>query len=332
MTGLDPTTVAQAAPVIAAAMGLAWPGERMEVLKYLNDYRNMIFNMPEGREIFSNVFHCICLSEFTEPCGTSVCSTWNTFNGFSLPADVSAVVAVFDAGDPMILRSRWRESRVGMSGTGIAVSTTETARQSPVERDIKSGTATRLKVRASHAGDANLLVTLRVIDADWQERTVEFTLLDDQWASAEIHVREIRSVALPVDRKGEITLAQEDGYELSIYDPWERVPSYRRFKVAPHGRNTSVLVQGIKQYRKVWFDHDIVEVGDSRVIQHAGRFFKHGDESTEAKDLKRAMFDKVALKEELAGVIGRHRGRAIQDSNPARGRRITRSTRLPGYR
>jgi hypothetical protein len=122
------------------------------------------------------------------------------------------------------------------------------------------------------------------------------------------------------------------GRVLSIYDPWEVVPAYRRFKVSTGECPSAVLVQGTKRFRNVWFDHDIVEVGDARVIQAAGRHFKHGDHSTDPKDLRRAQLDLKTLGDELAGVIARNRGKSIQDGNPARGRRITRNTRLPGYR
>lgn len=332
MTGLEPTTVAVAAPIIADAMGIQWPGERKEVLHHLNDYRNLIFNRPEGVEIFSNVFHCICVSEFREQCGTNECSPWNAFHGFSLPSDVSSIVGAWESGDPLVLRSRWRETRYGRGSCGRSLELTETARQYATERDPNAD-AVKLKVHAAHPDDADKVMVVTVIDADWKTVKLEFTFLADGWAVAESHARQVVSVALPGNLQGEVTIAQEDGYELSIYDPWETAPAYRRFKVGYHAANcpTSVLVQGIKRFRKVWFDHDIVEVGDPRVIQAAGRHFKHGNNSTDAKDLRRAASDLATMGNELAGVIARNRGRSVQDGNPARGRRITRSTRLPGY-
>ncbi len=329
MTGLEPTTVAVAAPIIARAMGLSWPGERKEVLRHLNDYRNLIFNRPEGAELFSNVFHCICVSEFEEPCGTGDCSPWNKFHGFSLPADVSSVVSAWESGDPLILRSRWRESRTGLGACGRSLELVETPRQHPTERDINVE-ASRLKVSGSHPDDVGKKVHLTVVDADWKKQTLAFEILENGWSSVECHVRRVTGVSLPHDRMGEITLSQEDGYELSIYDPWEIVPAYRRFKLGYRACPDAVMVQGIKRFRNVWFDHDIVEVGDARVIQAAGRYFKHGDESTDRKDIQRAQLDLGTMGNELAGVIARNRGRSIQDGNPARGRRITRSTRLPG--
>jgi hypothetical protein len=184
MTGLEPTTVAVAAPIIANAMGIAWPGERKEVLQHLNDYRNLLYNRPEGVQMFSNVSHCICVSELRESCGTSDCSTWNTFHGFSLPADVAGVVGAWSARDAMILRSRWRETRTGRGDCGGAVALTESARQYATERD-PNAVAVKLKVSCAHPDDAGKKVVVTAIDADWKTVTLEFTLVANEWAAAE---------------------------------------------------------------------------------------------------------------------------------------------------
>lgn len=328
MTGLQPTTLAHAGPVMAKNLGLSWLDDRLAVVGYINKFRELLFlNYPEDNQ-FSNIFHCICVSKFNEPCVRGTCITGSPYWGFSLPRDVEAVEAIFTYGYPQVVRSRWRETLDGIpSGCGGQTDATEMARQFPTERDMDAISA--LKVRGEHRDDAGKKLFIQVIDADWKEQTLEFTFEADGWAVVPTLVREILSVALPVDRVGGVTVAQAEGRELSFYQPWETVPAYRRFKLPRTCPTTAVVVQGVKRFYPIWWGHDIVEVGSSIVIEHAAKYFKYGENTTDTKEIKTAEYHLAKMKEAVAGLIARSRGHATMDGTPFRGR-ITKSTRLPG--
>lgn len=329
--GLDPTTVDRAGPILAAAKGLRWPEDRPEVVAYLNKYRNLLFNSYEDFKLFGNVFHCICISTFRERCATGSCDDPATYQGFTLPADVAAVEAVWDSGEPLKIRSRWREAMTGIGLVGPRVEVLEMAEQFATERDPNSICA--LKVWCERDEDAGKHVVIEVIDGDWKTRKLDFELAAGGWVTVEERVREIRSVALPLGRTGSITLAQQDGYELSIYAPDETVPSYRRFKIASTCPAGAVKIQGTRRFRSIYFDSDIVEVGDQLVIESAARFFKYGENTVEANEIRTAAYHKSEMTNYLNGLVARHRGHAIQDQTPFKGRPLPRRTKkLPGYR
>lgn len=326
--GLNPTTVSVAAPILAKANGLRWPQERSRVLELVNKYRNLLYNLYDEVKLFDEVNHCICLSDFREPCAIGCEPTY--WKGFTLPYDVLSVESSWESGNVLTQRSRWRESLVGRMSPGSAMEMFEVPGQFPTERDMNS--VQRLKVYAESHEDEGLVVTVKVIDADWKPQTLGFSLVGDGWVTVDHEVREILEVALPVSQVGGVTLAQEDNYELSIYAPSEVVPSYKRYRVGVGCNAEAVLLQCTRRMLPLYFDTDIVEVGDQLVMESAARYFKYGENSTDQKDIKRAEYDLAKMKESLAGLLSRTRGRSKQDGSPYKGRPLPRSVKhLPGY-
>lgn len=328
MTGLASTTIAVAGPVFAEGLDISWEERRDEVVAAINEFRNEMFNIYP--DIFANVFHCICTSRFNDAC-VPHCSTGNFYYGFTIPADMTGVEAIFRYGHlPLVLRSRWRETRTGVEGCGPVFAAVETNRQFCTERDPNA--ITTLKVTSSRPEDAGKSVLVEVLDSDGKPQVLEYVLAVDEWSYSHTFVREIRGVSLPVGRKGSVTIAQTDGYILSEYFPWESAPSYRRFKVPANCEcPPSVLVQGGKAFVPVTCDSEIVEIGDPLVMKYAARFLRYSANSSDAKELKIAEYHRGQRDTQLAGLMKRFRGHAVQDNTPARGRPVTKSTRLPGY-
>lgn len=326
-TGLDPITVSEAGPIMAEALGLRWPDDRPEVLKYINKYRQLLYTMYDKFKLFDNVYHCICVSEFPELC-TSCDEA--SYQGVTLPNDILSVVGVWSYGQPLTIHSRWRETHTGMSNTGPRVSATEMAEKFCTERDLKK--VCKLRIFTEREEDAGKLVHIDVISKSNRRQRIVMTLVGDGWAISPVPVRKIISVSLPAGRVGWVRLAQNDGYDLSIYAPWESVPSYRRLKIPATSCKGTVIVQGVKKFQKICFDHEVVEVGNDLIIEAAARFFKYGEATTETNEINRAVYDKSQLAELLNGLIARHRGHAVQDANPFRPSIRRRNKLLPGYR
>ena len=322
-TGLNPCTVAEAGPIMARSMGFSWEQDRTEVVEYVNKFRILLHTEYEKFKLFDDTFHCICVQNFVNESGES-------YQGFTLPNNILGPKVVFAYGLPLRLRSRWRESHNGIGVSSLGrVEAILMAEKFATERDIK--TVTKIKLYTEHEKDAGKKVHLEVIDASNRQRKIEFTLMHDGWAVSPVKVRKILSVSLPT-RSGSVLLAQSDGYELSLYDPWETAPSYSRMKLQKQCPKGTVIVQGTNNPRKgVYFDHDIVEVGNSLVIEEAGKFFKYGESTTDQKEIQTAEYHKAKMDGYLRGEIARHRGEAIQDGSKFKGGRITASKDLPGY-
>lgn len=323
-TGLNPCTVAEAGPVMARAMGFSWEQDRSEVVDYLNRFRLLVFTSYDKFKLFDDTFHCICVQTFQSPCG-------ETYQGFSLPNDILGVEAIYSYGVPLLLRSRWRESHTGLGIKSLKrIEAVQMAEVFATERDLKS--VTKIKLFTEHEKDNGKKVYVEVLDVSDRTRRIEFTLMHDGWATSPVKVKKILSVSLPSGRFGSILIAQQDGYELSLYDPWETVPTYRRMKLKSDCCKTTVLVQGTKNpKKKVYFDHDIVEVGNDLIIESAGRYFKFGESTTDVKELQTAQYHRNEMENLLKGEIARHRGNSIQDGSPFRGGRVTANTTLIGY-
>jgi hypothetical protein len=325
--GLDPVPVSVAGPVMAQALDLSWENDRLRVVDMINKYRSLLYTNYDKFKLFDNVFHCICISDFKQPC-QPVC---DGYQGFTLPEDVLSVEAVYDYGSPMLLRSRWRESHVGI---GVAssgrIETVEMAETFATERDLQE--ISKLKIFAENDNDNGKKVVIDVVDFRDQRRRLCFTLLGDGFAVSAIKVKKIISVSLPSGREGGLLLTQANGYELSNYDPWETVPSYRRFRVNTQNCPSSVLVQGTKRFRNIYFDYDIVEVGNRLVIESAGRYFKYTEGTKDQSEIKTGEYHLAKMKAYLVGEIARHRGNNIQDGSPFKGVSITRKKTLPGYK
>lgn len=309
---------------MAKAIGLSWEQDRREVIDALNRYRLLLYSSYEKFKLFDDTFHCLCIQTFSSECG-------DPYQGFTLPADVLGVEVVYSYGVPLKIRSRWRESHTGIGVNQLGrIEAVQLAESFATERDLKK--ITKIKIFTEHEKDNGKKVYLEVIDASNRQKRIAFTLINDGFAVSPVKVRKILSVSLPSGRTGSLTLMQEDGYELSEYTPWETVPTYTRMKVATVNCPTTVVIQGTKKFTNIYFDHDIVEVGNALVIEEAGKFFKYGDTTTDQKELQTAQYHKGLMDSYLKGDIARHRGNAVQDGSPFKGAaKLTKNKTLPGY-
>lgn len=324
--GVCPITVGEAGPIMAKSLGLRWSEDRTEVVEYLNRYRQLLYSLYKDLRLFDDVFHCICLEDFRENCSTN-----DYYRGFTLPSDVLGVEAVYKYGFPLTLHSRWRESHTGI---GVDVNTTRVgavlmAEQFCTERDLNE--TCRLRVYAEHPEDQGKCVVIEGLADNHRATKARVELSGDGVVVTRQKFAKILSVSLPPERKGSVTLMDNNRRVLSIYTPYESVPLYRRMKVPPSCNDSVVLVQGNKRYQKIFFDHDIVEVGNQLVIESAGRFFKFGETSTDPKELNRAAIDRAFMGDLLRGDMERQQGAAKQDGYPyAKINRLVHKS-LPGY-
>ena len=323
MSSYAPTTLANAGSIMAPKMGLTWEDNRTEVIGYVNRYRNYLYNRYNERRLFDSVFQCFVPQRFRtlcrqcDPCASK-------FLGFTLPRFMAGVTGVWTHGIPLLQRSAWREHYTGRApDNGAIYDVVEQREHFPTERDIQ--TPSQLWMFAASNQDEGKAAYVEVRDTDGREQKLRFDLQGDGWAKSEVFVEDIRSVVLPSNLKGAVTLATETGYELSAYSPTEIVPAYKRYAL-PAGCRTLALVQGTRPYVDLSFDNDVVEIGDRLVIEHFGKHFRYF-ESKDSTERQIATLELQSAFNHLDGLVSRDEG-----GKPPRpfASRLPRP-RLPGY-
>lgn len=307
---LNSTTFLKAAGIIAPQLGLSMPQDRMEVLLYVNKYRNLLYDMYADVKLFDDYKVCLPIQRFTQNC-VGVCSD---YFGVTIPDNMAGVVAAWEYDQPLTLRSRWREVFTGLhSGSSPHTELVEMPETSPTERVLNAPSILRVFTHTTE--DDGKIATVYGKDTNGAPKVAKFKLTFDAFVNSDFVFTEISEVVLP-DLCGTIELRDEGDCTLSVYYPHEHIPKYRRYKLnAPCG-TPSLLIQGTRRYQDLAQDTDVVEVGDRLIIEAAGRYFRYSEETTDAKDINRAEYDLKTLKDLLSGIISRHRGRSKQDGSP----------------
>lgn len=223
----------------------------------------------------------------------------------------------------MTLRSRWRESFTGRIPCGNTLSLSLMPQRYPTEREMKA--PARLRFYAEHPDDCGKTVFMEARMRNKVQR-LSFELSSDAWVQSVDPVHDIHNVVLPADLRGPVTIATEDNYELSTYAPWERVPSYARVKINS-ACPANIFIQGTRAYTPVYFDPDIVEVGDPNILEFMAQYIRF-NKAKDRKDQETSALALAQANKELDGLISRYTGRAIMDG-PRRG--VRRNGVLPGY-
>lgn len=323
MNELNPTSVVEAGLVMAPHLGLDWEINRQEVVNGINNGRNHVYNKYSTKKLFDSSFHCFVPQPFPEEC-VSRTLVKNCYWGATLPPDMSGVVKAFHCGHPLKIRSRWRESFTGKIQCGRELSVISLGRNFPTERELRQ--PSRIRFYAESVCDSGKVVYVEARMFGDTIRTLKFPLEGDGWVASHDAVCEILSVALPAGRSGYVTLATEDGTELSVYSPWEIVPSYPRIKFLT-GCEGNVFVQGTKRFVPVYFDHDVVEVGDPVFLEFLAGFVRHRM-SRDKNEQGIASLMEARAWQNLDSLVARANAGASQDGDK-RGKRPNRI--LPGY-
>lgn len=314
MSSYRPMSVAEAGRIIAPKIGLSWSDNRREVVDYLNRYRNLLYNRYEERQLFDSVWHCFRPQLFRNSCGCFRDTCTRCYWGITLPREMAGVKNAWQWNYPLKLRDAWRESFTGMAPSGGAYGDLVEMREHyPTDRDFSTDSI--IQVYAESLADEGKKVIVGVRTADNRDTKIEMVLLGDTaTVASDVMVREVQSVLLPEDRRGYITLATDSGYELGIYSPCEdSVPARKRYKL-PGRCATNLLVQGTRQFVEVYFDTDLVEIGDRMVLEFFGTYFKFY-ESKDVREVQKAGQSIANAWANLDGLISRDKGGRLPQPN-----------------
>ncbi len=237
---------------------------------------------------------------------------------------MAGVVDAWDAGIPFSVEGRWREAFIGKDPYGTTCNDlVQVSGTFPTERELPR--SSKLVIYAESRKDNNQQIILHVVLCSGEKVKMSLCLKGGGSVMTEEVIRDITQVILPSDLTGGITLADENGYELSRYSPKEHIPAYVRYR-APDRCPGNILVQGTAKFVDVHYDTDIVEIGDSLVLASAGRYFRYW-ESKSQSELAIAELAQSRMKQNVDGLIARQNAGAKKQ--PVR--RVNPSNALPGY-
>lgn len=330
---MNSTTLQQAVVWMARAMGLNPTRDREEVVRYVNKYRNLLYNSFNEVQLFDDYEQCFALDTYHQDCHGTACPV---YTGFTATLDMAGIMGAWESLAPLTLQSKWREVHQGKEDSrGEKLTLTPVTGSFATEHDMT--TPQQVTLYASSKSDAGKLVHITALGTDGGTHELQFKLNGDGQVTVNRAICRIYSVTLPPDLCGTVDLAQADGRLLSSYPPGILVPKYKRYKVRQGYScpSDTILVQSARTYLPVYEDYDVIEVGDELVIEAAGRYFKYGENTIDPKEQAAARGYRKDMFSYISNIKGRDTGRSAQDTpTPAMKRPRSRVRRrgLPGYR
>ena len=330
---MNSTTLQQAIVWMGRAIGLNPTRDREEIVRYVNKYRNLLYNSFKEVQLFDDYEQCFALDTYHQDCHGAACAV---YTGFTATLDMAGIMGAWESLEALTLRSKWREVHQGKGGSrGNKLTLTPVNGTFPTEHDMTS--PQQVTLYASSKSDAGKVVNIRALGTDGTNHELLFKLNGDGQVTLNRTICKIIQVVLPPDLCGTVDLAQEDGRLLSSYPPGILVPKYKRYKVHQGFScpSDTILVQSARTYLPVSEDHDVIEVGDELVIESAGRYFKYGENTTDSKERNASKSYLNDMFRYIKNIKDRDMGRSKQDSpTPAIPRPASRVRRrgLPGYR
>jgi hypothetical protein len=330
---LNPTTVSKALPIVAAKLGIDPKASRGEALTYLNRIRALWYHEFHRLRLFDDLMECVPLQSFRHDCTTG-CQC-DCFVGISLPAYMEGPVSAWIDNEPLTLRSRWKAKDVGLAQWGPGLDLIELAGHFPTFADILPA-SDFLKVTATSMKDEGKKVTVKGRGCKGEPIEIVMSIAGSGTVQSVQSIAVIVSVVLP-DLVGGVTLSElTSGRTLAVYSPsTPNVPNFRRFRLQA-GCGSSCLpgvkVQASRAYADVFFDDDVVEIGDRLVLEHGAKYYFYGENTTDRAEMGRAATDRAEMFDKIRGMLARHKGGHLQDG-PATNRNGHRyGKKLPGYR
>lgn len=327
---LNPTTVAKALTIVAAKLGIDPKTNRTEALTYLNRIRALQYHNFHRIRLFDDLMECVPLQSFRYDCTGCQC---DCYQGISLPTYMEGPVSAWIDTMPLTLRSRWKAKDVGLAPWGPGLDLIELAGHFPTFADM-SAASDFLKLISTSTKDNGKKVIVRGRGCKGEPVEIVFTLSGSVQSVQSIAA--ITQVVLP-ELTGAVTLSElTSGRILATYNPYSpTVPNFRRFRVqagcAANTCHRGIMVQASRTFSEVYFDDDVVEIGDRLVLEHGARYFLYGESTTDTAEIKRAELDLAKMYDLIRGMLARHKGGHIQDGPVTNRNGHKHGRKLPGY-
>lgn len=305
------TTFQQAKAFVEPGYGTCEP---VKLAKAVNAIRGHFFNWYQELALFLDAVECFRVHRFFADCND--CNS--SFLGVTLPRDFQTVEAMWYNDFPLRLQSSWREFHTGISPEcDCRLQKFDIPGTFTTAVDLDSKVPKRVGVKALEAADEGKRFVIRGVAGTGQPYTHEFTLSTD--------LQETPSPMRSIDRAGGIIKAQtvgrvllvnETGELLSIYEPDETVPGYRRIKITGlrDGCET-VNIRAARRFFPLFGDDDVVETDNERAWDAMARYLRLYERTDKTSDTLRAEKDhfQTAFKM-MTGEKSRDIGRGTEGS------------------
>lgn len=299
----------------------------------VNTIRQHFYTWYEEMTLFLTATECFQVHTFLADCNDGNSS----YLGVTLPRDIAAVEAMWWNDYPIRLHSSWREFQVGMSPEcDCRLAKMDVPGTVSTATDLNPREPKRLQVRAFHAGDVGKRFVIRGLAGAGQPFSQEFKLSTEAQSTTETMATVNRAGGVIKDvTLGRVVLADEDGRMLSMYEPDETVPTYRRIKITGLRSGCDVVnIRGARRFFPLAGDDDIVETDNQVVFDSMARYLRLYERSDKTRETMAAEKDHYATAfKMMMGDKARDHGRGtasnVQILTPSFGGR-SRLNRLSG--
>jgi hypothetical protein len=329
---LNPTIVSRALPIVASVLGIDPVSNRNEALTYLNRIRALWYHEFHRLRLFDDLMECVEIQKFRHDCSSNC--PCDCFQGISLPTYMEGPVAAWMDSAPLTLRSRWKAKDAGTDNWGPGLDLLELSGHFPTFADMGPD-SDFLKLTSLSKKDQGKKLIVRGRGCKGEPIEIAFTITGSGTTQSVQSIAIITAVILP-DLCGGVTLSElTSGRTLAQYTPSSpTVPTFRRFRLqggCGTGCQPGVQVQASRSYSDLYFDDDIVEIGDRLVLEFGARHYLYGERTTDRSEIARGKLDRDEMFDKIRGMLARRKGGHIQDGNPLNKGSRQYGTKLPGY-
>lgn len=292
-------TLQQAKEWIATPIGASDPEDAC-LTDRVNEIRGIFYNLLTAAQIGADVVECFALQMFRSPCAG--CPP--TYCGVSLPYGVHSVIGYLWRDSLLAPIDRWRFYELplysylpymdwGRMYHPFDEQWRVVSATFPTERDIQTTPDTQLKILCRSCEDVGKIVKLRFRDRNGIVHEEEIPLTTD-WTKTQASAAMIEKpggVVFAEPRDGRVVLAEEaNGNTLSVYEPGEQVPAYKRVIPTMGGTSTGIVeLRCRREWVPLTDPLSVVETGNLNAWQEAARFVRlHNKHNRDENDRRNA--------------------------------------------
>lgn len=341
-TTYNPTTFGKLLSWIAKenVTGLNLEDDREELEEIGNLIREFWYNQYHNISLFDNYITCHKVECYPLECNDPCDCSDNNYWGITAPADLAAIEEAWYNKKPLYTRSRWWEGKEGIIAQGYGdMQIVPMDQETPLRHPLKSCSALTIQTQSRCDDGKEFVIEGTILASRGGEEEIEDyeitdTLIGGKKIDTPVQFMSVTNIIMPDDLEGYVRILDEDGKLLVKIDKGNNIPRHKRYKVTVDGCSCCdsckptghVAIKGTRQFRDIYDDNDIVEIGSRRIIQHLARMVVKED-SDDEKEQSIANLNRSRALDEMMGLVERYRAQEDQDRPSRYNRRRDYHTR-----
>lgn len=328
----QPATLATVRGYLAKPLisGLDIEDDKSEIDDVVDSYRNFLYNQYHRINLFDEYMACLEITCFPLDC-SNPCKCDDFYWGFVLPEDMAGVESAWYQNAPLNQRSRWYEGKEKMISEGYrdmgnvnGGSFVPVSGSFALPKPLKKCALVNIVNESRKDNGKEFIIDGKVDiggDDPCNKETEDFHLsskLDDVVSTC-VPLVDITNISMPSNLTGAVRIEDLDGNLITKISPKNPMPRYRRYKVdigcecnSSCGCMGHIAVKGKRKFTSLFFDSDIVEIGDRRIVEHFGVMHRY-EYSKDTEEQNLSTRSRGKLLDELEGIVSRYRSEEIED-------------------